>query len=214
MALPAALMLVLTGTACASAQTQAMPVTANAPVTAAPAPSAAAVTPAVTTTAAPTPAAGSEDEYTLASGDKIHVIVFGEETLTGDYVITSGGNLTFPLVGTLRATDKTVEQLQTALTTALADGYINNPRVSIQVVSFRPFYILGEVNRPGEYPVSTGLTLQQAVASAGGYTYRANNRRAFVKRANETQERLIDLREGVPVVVHAGDTIRIGERHF
>jgi len=153
-------------------------------------------------------------EYRLSSGDKIHVIVFGEETLTGDYVISSGGNLTFPLIGTIKATDKTVEQLQTSLTTALNDGYVNNPRVSIQVVSFRPFYILGEVNRPGEYPVSTGLTLQQAVASAGGYSYRANVKKVFVKRATETEERLVDLRKEKNFVVHAGDTIRVSERHF
>ncbi len=161
-----------------------------------------------------TASAGAEQEYTLAPGDKIRVIVFGEETLTGDYVITSGGNLTFPLVGNLHATDKTVEQLQTAVAQALADGYVNNPRVSIQVVSFRPFYIYGEVNRPGEYPVSTGLSLQQAVASAGGYSYRANTRRVFLKRANETAEQLIDLREAGTIVVRAGDTIRIAERHF
>jgi polysaccharide export outer membrane protein len=156
----------------------------------------------------------SGDEYSLAPGDKIRVIVFGEDTLTGEYVITSGGNLSFPLVGNLKATDKTVEQLQAALASALNDGYLNNARVSIQVVSFRPFYILGEVNRPGEYPVSTGLTLQQAVASAGGYTYRANSRRVFIKRANETKERLYDLRDPNPIIVKAGDTIRIGERHF
>lgn len=188
MAMLAALVLTLANAACASTAMQAAPATAAAE--------------------------GNSDEYTLASGDKIHVIVFGEETLTGDYVITSGGNLTFPLVGNLHASDKTVEQLQAQLATALGDGYINNPKVSIQVVSFRPFYILGEVNKPGEYPVSTGLTLQQAVASAGGYTYRANNKRAYLKRANETQERLVDLRRGAPLVVRAGDTIRIGERHF
>ena len=166
--------------------------------------------------AAPTAKAGAVagDEYTLSSGDKIRVIVFGEETLTGEYVITSGGNLSFPLVGNLRATDKTVEQLQTALAAALGDGYVNNPRVSIQVISFRPFYILGEVNRPGEYAVSTGLTLQQAVASAGGYTYRANTRRAYIKRANDTSEQLLDLRNAKPIIIHAGDTIRVGERHF
>lgn len=165
-------------------------------------------------TVAAAPIGANDDEYKLSAGDKIHVIVFGEETLTGDYVITSGGNLTFPLVGNLRAVDKTVEQLQAALATALADGYVNNPRVSMQVISFRPFYILGEVNRPGEYPVSTGLTVQQAVASAGGYTYRANNKRIYLKRANETQERLYDVRKDEPIVVHAGDTIRVGERHF
>lgn len=169
--------------------------------------------------AAPEPAAtaaasDADTEYTLSAGDKLHVIVFGEETLTGDYVITSGGNLSFPLVGNLKAADKTVEQLQSALETALSDGYVNNARVSIQVIAFRPYYILGEVARPGEYPVSTGLTLQQAVASAGGYTYRANLKRAFLKRANETEERLLDLRDKKPVIVRAGDTIRIAERHF
>lgn len=158
--------------------------------------------------------ADPDAEYRLSAGDKVRVIVFGEETLTGDYVITSGGNLTFPLVGNLAATDKTVEQLQVAVAAALNDGYVNNPRISIQVVSFRPFYILGEVNRPGEYPVSTGLTLEQAVASAGGFTYRANTKRAFLKRSSETQERPIAVRGAAPVIVRAGDTIRILERRF
>jgi protein involved in polysaccharide export with SLBB domain len=167
-------------------------------------------------TASSTPAATSvtDGEYTLAPGDKVRVIVFGEETLTGEYVITSGGNLSFPLVGNMRVTDKTVEQVQVALAAALADGYVNNPRVNIQVISFRPFYILGEVNRPGEYPVSTGLTLQQAVASAGGYTYRANLKRAYIKRANDTAEQLLNIKTSGPVIIRAGDTIRIGERHF
>jgi polysaccharide export outer membrane protein len=155
-----------------------------------------------------------DEQYLLAPGDKLHVIVFGEETLTGDYVLTSAGNLSFPLVGNIRATDRTVEQLQADLARALGDGYINDPRVSIQVVSFRPFYILGEVSRPGEYPVSTGLTIQQAVASAGGYTYRANTKRIFLKRAGETQERIVDLRRQPNLIVRAGDTIRISERHF
>jgi protein involved in polysaccharide export with SLBB domain len=158
---------------------------------------------------------GADDaEYRLAPGDKMHVIVFGEDTLTGDYVLTSAGNLSFPLVGSIPATGKTVEQLQAALAAALADGYLKNPRVSMQVISFRPFYILGEVNKPGEYPVSTGLTLEQAVASAGGYTYRANTRRIYVKRATETSEKLIDLRGTESVIIRAGDTIRIKERHF
>jgi len=157
---------------------------------------------------------GADVQYTLAPGDKIHVIVFGEETLTGDYVITSGGNLSFPLVGNLKATDKTVEQLQNALAVALDNGYVNNAKVSIQVVAFRPYYILGEVNRPGEYPVSTGLTIEQAVAAAGGYTYRANSKRVFLKRANQAQEWLVDLTRGRSVMVRAGDTIRIPERHF
>jgi protein involved in polysaccharide export with SLBB domain len=171
-------------------------------------------TPPTTDSAQPAAATDTDGEYRLAAGDKLLIIVFGEETLTGEYVLTSAGNLGFPLVGNLPATGKTVEELQAAIATALSDGYVNNARVSVQVISFRPFYILGEVNRPGEYPVSTGLTLQQAVASAGGYTYRANTRRVYVKRATETTERLFDLRDKKPVIVRAGDTIRIGERHF
>lgn len=173
------------------------------------------VAPSTKATSAATAPIGADDaEYRLAPGDKMHVIVFGEETLTGDYVLTSAGNLSFPLVGSIPATGKTVEQLQVALAAALADGYVKNPRVSMQVISFRPFYILGEVNKPGEYPVSTGLTLEQAVASAGGYTYRANTRRILVKRAAETNEKLLDLRNAGTIVIRAGDTIRIKERHF
>lgn len=155
-----------------------------------------------------------DSEYRLAPGDKIRINVFGEDTLTGDFVITSAGNLTFPLVGNVPATGKTVEQLQEALRTRLADGYVRDPKVSIQVVNFRPYYILGEVNRPGEYPASTGLTLEQAVAAAGGYTYRANTRSAMMKHATETSERPVEMRSKVPIIIRAGDTIRIRERHF
>ena len=157
---------------------------------------------------------GQDIEYRLSAGDKIRVVVFGEDTLTGDYVISSGGNLTFPLIGVIKATDQTVEGLQRTIATKLSDGFINNPQVSIQIVSFRPYYILGEINRPGEYPVSTGLTLKQAIAAAGGYTYRANTKRAFLKRATETDERLVDMTGTNTVIVRAGDTIRIVERHF
>lgn len=155
-----------------------------------------------------------DSEYRLAPGDKIRVNVFGEDTLSGDFSITSAGNLTFPLVGNVSATGQTVEQLQEALRIRLADGYVRDPKVSIQVVSFRPYYILGEVNRPGEYPASTGLTLEQAVAAAGGYTYRANTRSAMMKHATETVERPVELRGKVSIVIKAGDTIRIRERHF
>ena len=164
--------------------------------------------------ASPADIASGDVQYRLAPGDKLRVIIFGEETLTGDYVLTSAGNLTFPLVGNIPGAGRTVEELQVSLAKALGDGYINDPKVSIQVVSYRPFFILGEVNRPGEYPVSTGLTIQQAVASAGGYTYRANTRRVYLKRANETREVLVDLRVNPNLIVRAGDTIRITERHF
>jgi len=164
--------------------------------------------------AIPTNAGPGDLEYRLAPGDKLRVIVFGEETLTGEYAVNSSGSLSFPLVGNIAARDETVESLQAKLTKALADGYLVNPKVNIQILTFRPFFILGEVNRPGEYPVATGLTLEQAVASAGGFTYRANTKKVFVKGATETKERLVNLKESDSVIIRAGDTVRIAERHF
>ena len=171
----------------------------------------AAVAPAV---AAALLGATPDLQYKLSAGDKIHVSVYGEDTLTGDYIITSAGNLTFPLLNNISASGHTVEELQSMLARALSDGYVNNAQVSIQVLAFLPFYILGEVAHPGAYPVTTGLTLQQAVAAAGGYTYRANLRRAFFKHADEASERPVNPRTDRNIFIQAGDTIRISERHF
>ena len=82
------------------------------------------------------------------------------------------------------------------------------------MLNYRPFFILGEVNKPGQYPYVDGLTLAQAVATAGGYTYRANNARVFVRHKDQAQETLYSLANGAPVWVLPGDTIRIGERYF
>lgn len=166
------------------------------------------------TAASTAPVTEDDTDYRLSAGDKLRVSVFGEDTLSGEFIITSSGNLTFPLIGNIKASDQTVEQLQDTIRKSLADGYINDPRVTIQVISFRPFYILGEVARPGEYPVSTGLTLEQAVASAGGYTYRANTKRAYLKRSTSAEQELVDIRGPKQIIIRAGDTIRIRERHF
>lgn len=152
--------------------------------------------------------------YTLGAGDKLRITVFGEETLTGEYSVTGAGEVSFPLVGNIPAAGRTLEELQTELTTKLGAGYIADPRVSAEIITYRPYYILGEVTRPGQYDFAVGLTLEQAVAAAGGFTYRANTKRVFLKRATETRERLIDLREEPSFPVRPGDTIRIGERFF
>lgn len=163
-----------------------------------------------------TPAASGQTdlEYRLAPGDRIRISVYGEDTLTGEYAVNSSGLLSFPLVGNIKAVDETVESLQTSLTKALADGYLVDPKVNIQILTFRPFFILGEVNRPGNYPAATGMTLQQAVASAGGFTYRANTKKVYVKGALETKERLVNLKESDAIIIRAGDTVRVAERHF
>lgn len=152
--------------------------------------------------------------YQLGSGDRLRITVYGEETLTGEYRVTGEGMVSFPLIGNVEAQGRSVEQLQETLTARLADGYLSDPRVSAEVLDYRPYYILGEVTRPGEYPFSVGLTIEQAVAAAGGFTYRAKDDRVFLKRAMDTQEKIVDLDETPAFRVLPGDTIRVGERFF
>lgn len=159
------------------------------------------------------PAASRTDlDYRLGAGDKIRVIVFGEESLSGQFVVSGNGKVALPLVGDVSAADRTVTQFQENVQAALREGYLKDPKVSVEVLTYRPFYILGEVNRPGEYPYSSGLTVLNAVATAGGFTYRAQTKRVFIRRNAETKESSYDLTSQTPVA--PGDTIRIGERFF
>lgn len=152
--------------------------------------------------------------YTLGPGDKLRITVFGEETLTGEYSVTGAGDVSFPLVGNIPAANRTVEELQAELTTRLGSGYLSDPRVSAEIINYRPYYILGEVTRPGQYDFSVGMTIEQAVAAAGGFTYRANDKRVFLKRATDTREGIVDLRKNGSFPIRPGDTIRVGERFF
>lgn len=150
-------------------------------------------------------------EYRLGAGDELRITVFGETDLTGQFRVGSQGTIAYPLVGDVNAAGLTVTEFTTALQQALL-AYIRAPNVSVQVTNFRPFYILGEVQRPGTYEYSTDLTVLNAVATAGGFTYRANRRRVYIRRANETDERSYPLTIATPVL--PGDTVRIGERLF
>lgn len=151
-------------------------------------------------------------DYRLGSGDKLRVIVFGEEALTGEFVVSGTGAVSMPLIGDVNAAGRTVGEFQEAVATALRDGYINEPRVSAEVLNYRPFYILGEVNKPGTYPYTNGLTVLNAVATAEGFSYRADTRRVYIRRADAAQEQVVPLT--TLTVVAPGDTIRIGERFF
>ena len=148
--------------------------------------------------------------YHLAPADKVRIEVFGEPALGGDFVLDAGGQVTLPLIGEIQAAGLSAPQLQDAVADALRQGYLTQPRVTAQVLTYRPFYILGEVNRPGEYPYASNLTALQAVATAQGFTYRANSRRLFVRRAGAAMEQPLspDAR------ILPGDTIRIAERYF
>jgi polysaccharide export outer membrane protein len=151
--------------------------------------------------------------YVLGTGDKLRISVFGEPKLDGEYVVSSTGIVSFPLIGNVPASGQTVEALQESIRSKLAAGYLKDPRVSAEVLNYRPFYILGEINKPGEYPFVNGITVQQAVAMAGGFSYRANTKRVFIKRALETAERPVQIK-GKAVLLMPGDTIRVGERFF
>ncbi|MFC5345618.1 polysaccharide biosynthesis/export family protein [Brevundimonas staleyi] len=164
-----------------------------------------------------TPEGGAADtrvieEYRLGTADKVRVTVFGEAALTGEFLVGGNGKISLPLIGETQATGLTIGEFQEEVAAALRDGFITNPRVSAEVLNYRPFYILGEVNTPGEYPYTNSLTVLNAVATAGGFTYRADNRRVYIKRANGDAEEEFPLTTSTRVA--PGDTIRIRERLF
>lgn len=150
-------------------------------------------------------------EYRLGPGDQLRITVFNEADLTGQFTVGSQGSISYPLVGDVRAAGLTIPEFTSNLRQALLQ-YIRQPNVSVQVENYRPFFILGEVQRPGTYPYSANLTVLNAVATAGGFTYRANQGRVFIRHANEQEEHSYPLTIATPVL--PGDTVRIGERLF
>jgi polysaccharide export outer membrane protein len=158
------------------------------------------------------PGAPVDFEYHLGAGDKVRIIVFGEDSLSGEFFVSAAGTVSFPLIGDISVLGLTIPELQKAVETKLADGYLKQPRVSAEVLNYRPFYILGEVMKPGEYPYTSGLTVLNAVATAEGFTYRADTHKVFIKRATSLGEHEFPLTTATPV--EPGDTIRIGERFF
>ncbi len=150
-------------------------------------------------------------EYRLGTSDELRINVFGETDLSGSYVVGSQGIIAFPLVGQVPASGLTVQEFTDQLQQKLA-AFIRQPIVSVDVANYRPFFILGEVTRPGTYPYAARLTIQNAVATAGGFTYRANQRRVFIKHADDEAEREYELTSTTPVL--PGDTVRIPERRF
>jgi polysaccharide export outer membrane protein len=157
-------------------------------------------------------AASTGYEYRLGSGDKIRLIIFGEPDLSGEFTISGDGVVSLPLIRDVRAAGLTASQLQVNVESAFKEGYLKDPRVSIEVLTFRPFYILGEVNKPGEYPYSNGITVVNAVALASGFSYRANQKKVFIRHAGATSEEEVPLTS--TTMVAPGDTIRIAERYF
>ncbi len=151
-------------------------------------------------------------DYRLGAGDKLRMIIFGEENLTGEYVVSAEGRLALPLIGEIMAKDLSVGQLRQIVEEKYKQGYLKQPSVSLEVLTYRPFYILGEVNKPGEYPYTSGLTVMKAVATAQGYTYRANTKKVFIKHTGSDAEKPYQVDS--QTVVAPGDVIRVAERFF
>lgn len=150
--------------------------------------------------------------YRLGFGDIVSLTVYGEKDLSGDYKIAETGMVSIPLIGEVFLKNLTTSEAEILVTGKLADGYLVNPSVSIAVVQHRPFYILGEVAKPGSYSYTSDMNVLNAVALAGGFTYRANRKIVEIMPAGKTPD---SYREApIQASVQPGDTILVKERFF
>ena len=153
-----------------------------------------------------------DENYRLGPGDKLQIDVFNQEDLTGQYTLDGSGRFSMHLIGQVDARNLTAAELESRLVDRLRPDYLVNPRISVQVLSYRPFYIIGEVTRPSSYAYVDGMTYLTAIAIAGGYTYRAKKDVVFVIRVDDPARE--EVRLDVNDRVHPGDIIRVDERMF
>jgi polysaccharide export outer membrane protein len=152
-------------------------------------------------------------EYILGPADQIRIITFGEEQLTGEFGVDASGDIALPLVGTIHAAGLTPRQLSSAITSALLQSKLyQNPSVSVEVVAYRPVFVLGEVSKPGQYPYQPGMSVVTAVAVAGGFTYRAKTDRFTIVRS--TTGKPVEGSALRDTQVQPGDVITVAERIF
>jgi len=151
--------------------------------------------------------------YRLGANDRLRIIVFGQDKLSGEYLLAGDGALAFPLIGQIAASGMTIKELELALASKLDPDYIANASVSVEVLTRRPFYVLGEVQKPGSYPHTSRLNVLSAVATAGGYTFRARTTTFYIKRADE-QGKLYRIRATPETQVRPGDVVEVMERYF
>jgi len=161
--------------------------------------------------AAPMPVA-HDAAYKLDAGDKLRVVVYGQEGLTNTYAIDAGGSITMPLIGSVPARGRTPAGLASEIAGKLRNGYIRDPSVAVEIESYRPFFILGEVAAPGQYPYVPNMSVESAVAIAGGFSPRAQRDRVTLTHADSSGS----MRAVVPLgtAVNPGDTVLVSERWF
>jgi protein involved in polysaccharide export with SLBB domain len=162
---------------------------------------------------APMTIANPTEGYVLEPGNRVRVSVFNEVALSGDFAIDAVGNIAFPLVGSIPATGLTAKALGTRLEEYLQrGGFLQNPDVAVEVQTFRPFYVLGEVRQPGEFQYSTGMTVLSAIARAGGYDYRAYEEQVVLVRLVNGEQVQYRAIERTPI--QPGDIVKVLERRF
>lgn len=157
-------------------------------------------------------AAASTTAPNIQPGEKIKVTVYGEDRLSGEYEVDPGGYVSLPLAGTVKAAGLSKQQLEAALSNKFKSEYLRDPKVTVEVSSFRPFYIMGEVAKPGEYQFKGGLNVVSAIALAGGSTYRANSSSVLVQHSGNSGFKEYPQSPAIPVL--PGDLIRVPERYF
>jgi polysaccharide export outer membrane protein len=167
---------------------------------------------AATPAPAPMPAMTAQSAYTLDSGDRLRIVVFGQDGLTNSYLVDASGHIAMPLIGSVMAKGATTDQLSARIAEKLRDGYIREPHVAVEVEAYRPFFILGEVTAPGQYPYIANMTAETAVAIAGGFAPRAVRQSVVLIRTYNGQQ----MRMTVPLgyQLRPGDTINVQERWF
>jgi len=153
-----------------------------------------------------------EGEYILGSGDVVLITVFGQDDLTVETRVSNVGSIRYPFLGDIRLLGKSVNQVELLIDKGLRGDYLVNPSVSVTVLEYRPFFINGEVERPGGYPYQPGLTVEKAAALAGGYTERASKNNINIKRSLGGEEQEIQATAGV--VIMPGDIITVPQRFF
>ncbi len=170
------------------------------------------ITPVSSTPAAYAGVPADPHSYRMGNGDRVRVTVFGEQALTGEYLIDGSGNLSMPLISQVPVGGLTTKEAERRIAERLRAGYLRNPNVTVQVLTYRPFFILGEVQRSGQYNFVNGITIQTAVAIAGGYTARARTSKFKVIRLSPEGRQKLLLKPTARV--RPGDTIVVAERFF
>ena len=157
-------------------------------------------------------AAQEVTDYVLGPGDHVAISVFGEPDLSMEFTLGDNGELNYPFLGEIRVAGLTVPELEIRIADGLRGDYLINPEITVSITEYRPFFLNGEVNRPGGYPYQPGLTLEKALALAGGLSPRAARNKILVKRASESSGVEVNIKMSDPI--RAGDVITVPQSFF